>query len=62
MKTRVANARRDNATCPRCHTVNYNLEPPTFNGGKPMFRCNDCGHLWCHGYSGGTYTKYAIRG
>ncbi len=61
IKNRVANARTDDATCPQCHTVNYKLEPPFFNGGKPNFRCNDCGRHWQNGYDGGQYMKYAIK-
>jgi hypothetical protein len=61
IKSRVSQARFDGATCPQCHTVNYKLEPPPFNGGKPMFSCNDCGKNWCSGHTGQPYMKYAIR-
>jgi hypothetical protein len=59
-KMNIIKKRREaGALCCICKSPDYKQEPPAFDGGKPNFRCNSCGHSWQYGRDGGKYAELA---
>ena len=63
-KSLIRLRREKGAICSVCHSPDYNRLPPdpdTIGGGKPEFRCNQCGMLWSYGRDGGVFAELENR-
>ena len=58
-KSLIRRRREARATCSRCLSPDYRMEPPPDPGCKPVFVCGRCGATWCYGRDGGKYAALA---
>jgi Zn ribbon nucleic-acid-binding protein len=57
MKSLIRRRREAGAVCANCHSPDYTMSPPYYEGGKPNFTCNQCGKQWQYGYDGGIFKE-----